>query len=584
MVFPPRSYSTELTSATSRVSSPADPWKVNAEINSSQADLIMTKNKRSLRELLYEFADGTSAHGVGKIGSTAKAKSWFWCVFWVLVTLTCAGMVISQGILLLETYLDKPTKSDIDVTYVRTVQFPAVTICNLNIIRRSKIRSFGDAEAIVSTFDKFMEREPPKDGHDHDKEGAAANQSSSGSSSTSFGPPDRQKEAMKESLKIDDSNAEEHMRLSNVTVDEQAYAEYLILSTLAKQNMSDLMDAGHEFNELVFRCNWKDFSCKDGDFLKYWKRTWNWRYGNCYTFNSGATEDGKKTPVLTSTKPGPQYGLTLDLFVNQGEYIPSISQEAGVRILLTPQRSIPFPVDEGFTVSPGFSTSIGLRQLHIVRVDPFKNDSCYGHDTLEDFSVYKRFKGSKYSVQGCMYSCLAEAQKDKCKCTEGKFPVGGEICLNVTELQCVQEQQKRYDNDELGCSRRCPQPCQQMSFRTSMSNSAWAQSYEKQVQAMMRREGDTNFKNMGNDKDTLRQNFLRIKIYFEELNMEKITYSEYYAFENLMSDVGGQLGLWIGVSFITVAEVIKLLLDMIRVLARKFYLTDGEVRDIHEMK
>ena len=35
------------------------------------------------------------------------------------MTLTCAGMVISQGILLLETYLDKPTKSDIDVTYVR---------------------------------------------------------------------------------------------------------------------------------------------------------------------------------------------------------------------------------------------------------------------------------------------------------------------------------------------------------------------------------------------------------------------------------------------------------------------------------
>lgn len=66
--------------------------------------------------------------------------------------------------------------------------------------------------------------------------------------------------------------------------------------------------------------------------------------------------------------------------------------------------------------------------------------------------------------------------------------------------------------------------------------------------------------------------------------MEKITYSEYYAFENLLSDVGGQLGLWIGVSFITVAELIKLLLDIIRVLARKFYFTDGEVRDIHEMK
>lgn len=53
----------------------------------------------------------------------------------------------------------------------------------------------------------------------------------------------------------------------------------------------------------------------------------------------------------------------MDLFINQEEYIPSLSQEAGVRILLTPQRNIPFPVDEGFTVSPGFATSIGLRQV-----------------------------------------------------------------------------------------------------------------------------------------------------------------------------------------------------------------------------
>ena len=51
------------------------------------------------------------------------------------------------------------------------------------------------------------------------------------------------------------------------------------------------------------------------DFLKYWKRTWSWRYGNCYTFNSGATEDGKKTPVLTSTKPGPQYGNGVICFI-----------------------------------------------------------------------------------------------------------------------------------------------------------------------------------------------------------------------------------------------------------------------------
>lgn len=48
-----------------------------------------------------------------------------------------------------------------------------------------------------------------------------------------------------------------------------------------------------------------------------------------------------------------------------------------------------------------------------------------------------------------------------------------------------------------------------------------------------------------------------------------------------MSDIGGQLGLWIGVSVITVAELLKLLLDVIKVLCRKAYST--EVKDVKDI-
>lgn len=58
--------------------------------------------------------------------------------------------------------------------------------------------------------------------------------------------------------------------------------------------------------------------------------------------------------------------------MNQKEYIPILSQEAGVRVLITGQRSIPFPVDEGFTVSPGFATSIALRQVCLNQTDLYK--------------------------------------------------------------------------------------------------------------------------------------------------------------------------------------------------------------------
>lgn len=94
----------------------------------------MAKNKPSLRDLLHEFAEETSAHGAIKISS---AKSIFWRVFWVLVSLVCLGMVIYQGILLFNTFLDKPTKSDIDVTYIRVSStvgrlVSAILSCRLN--------------------------------------------------------------------------------------------------------------------------------------------------------------------------------------------------------------------------------------------------------------------------------------------------------------------------------------------------------------------------------------------------------------------------------------------------------------------
>ena len=43
-----------------------------------------------------------------------------------------------------------------------------------------------------------------------------------------------------------------------------------------------------------------------------------------------------------------------------------------------------------------------------------------------------------------------------------------------------------------------------------------------------------------------------------------------------MSDIGGQLGLWIGVSVITIAEMLKLLLDILHALCRKAHISDDE--------
>ena len=47
-----------------------------------------------------------------------------------------------------------------------------------------------------------------------------------------------------------------------------------------------------------------------------------------------------------------------------------------------------------------------------------------------------------------------------------------------------------------------------------------------------------------------------IEVFFEQLNYESLMESEAYGMSNLLSDFGGQLGLWMGVSVITIFEVV----------------------------
>ena len=124
------------------------------------------------------------------------------------------------------------------------------------MLKRSSIHNFTGAKKIIASFDDFMEGKKSDGENEHLPSGSGNN--------TSFGPPDQRRELMKNSLKIDHSGAEEHLSLSNVTVDSQAYAEDLIVRMLAEYDDKRLQKGGHPFDEFVFRCNWKDFNCKEG--------------------------------------------------------------------------------------------------------------------------------------------------------------------------------------------------------------------------------------------------------------------------------------------------------------------------------
>ena len=51
-----------------------------------------------------------------------------------------------------------------------------------------------------------------------------------------------------------------------------------------------------------------------------------------------------------------------------------------------------------------------------------------------------------------------------------------------------------------------------------------------------------------------------LEIYYEQMSFEVLTESQAYILVNLISDIGGQAGLWMGASILTLIELISFFL------------------------
>ncbi|CAH3197944.1 unnamed protein product, partial [Porites evermanni] len=118
-------------------------------------------------------------------------------------------------------------------------------------------------------------------------------------------------------------------------------------------------------------------------------------------------------------------GLKLNLFIEQSQYIPEISDTAGARVVIHEQGQVPFPYNEGHSVLPSRSTSYrGGGQ----REDPFGNGSCVSESALNGKNLYAKKYNASYSKQACMNTCHADKQIADCGCAEGQFPTDADIC------------------------------------------------------------------------------------------------------------------------------------------------------------
>ncbi|XP_070554900.1 degenerin unc-8-like [Ptychodera flava] len=322
--------------------------------------------------------------------------------------------------------------------------------------------------------------------------------------------------------------------------------DYSDLRRVLKLTREEIAIYGHQAEDFILQCTYDEKSCSPSEFSTFQDD----HYGNCFKFNHGRGG----TVLRDAKRQGALYGLRLTLFLEQNEYISIYGRNAGTRVNISPLDASVLPQDEGITIMPGTVTSIGIREKHIHRrTEPYgkcgtNSDNLYGYNHV-------------YSVLACQNTCVQRQMLKYCKCVDS-YIMGEPQCLitNITQDTCRQFIRYLFQTQKLDCD--CRIPCEEHYYDMTISQSLWPATVHlsyllKTIHSISPKTKDIN------DAQSVSLNLAQLEVYFEQLTIESTTELPAYGMEDFLSDIGGTLGLYIGLSVITVAEFIELVASII---------------------
>ena len=108
----------------------------------------------------------------------------------------------------------------------------------------------------------------------------------------------------------------------------------------------------------------------------------------------------------------------------------------------------------------------------------------------------------------------------------------------------------------------CVSACEYTTFDISTSYTAFPakNSLQTLIEVLQNETGEA----LPTSMSYYEENILIIDIYFESLNVELQTTKDAYGVVALLSDIGGQLGLFLGVSVISVMEFVTWVVDELK--------------------
>lgn len=465
------------------------------------------------QSITKEFFESSTIHGLSPMYG---AKNIYTRIFWITVFTASLSLLTWQVAKLVTKIYKYETITNIQSTLLDNMEFPAVTLCNVIPFRQSQLDKLDLS---------FMQR-------------------------------------------LDNSSTEtEQERVFRVQMSRM----------LGKMPDEDLYNLGHSNKSFLLpklkMCSFSDKKCKLGlDFRTIMDPS----IGNCFQF-------GDKSKIQNQS--GPESGLSLLLNVNQDDYgdTDSSSFPGAGAILLIGQFGMlidSFTLENrGILLLPGTLTKIKIEKKVVKRLPTPYPDECVQNKSATDlFGVH--FKDSlPYSSELCKTFCFVRLQMEFCgyisssteylmqhivdvKKSNISFGNSTGKASILKEYKCLRRSTRKYNKGRLKCD--CRPACYEERFHVKYSSAMWP-SHLKSKQLLQDLQSKYKAQKSYANWTTadVYKNLLKLQVYFEDFTVETIEQRPAYGWDDFLSDLGGQAGLWIGASVFSWLEVSSLLINFI---------------------
>ncbi|CAF4701698.1 unnamed protein product [Rotaria sp. Silwood1] len=463
--------------------------------------------------IVREFCLNTSTHALPGIARSASIHN---RIFWSISFIGFAAIMIFFIVKAIMAYFDYPTS--MDITYIREwpQYFPAFSFCNGSPLRYDQI---------MGPFLSYIN-----------------------------------------ATNINSTTTADTFQLSDLW-------DFLIY----KSNINESVESYFfSLSSMLRTCTYNFQPCSVQDFIPFLSSS----YGLCYTFNAKLTNSYTDS-IRYINQGGGDGNLYLGLYVHSHQYVPYTANSAGIIALVHDNTQLPLIEAAGLELAPGRKHKLGYRKKTAYFLSsPYT--SCTSEISPSMKAMLEKYRGADYGYSEtiCYQLCEQKYIYEQCGCVNPNLwnarsivkPDSEEIIIaplcNVTN-QCYSTAANKIWTSSSLMNKYCLdclQQCTITSFIVQASSSRAPLEWEmNDIKAFVENSSVSLPANWSITwREHIYADYLAVNIARETNIVETNSQTATMGLVDVLSNIGGQTGLWIGISFLSIMEIIEMLYRLMR--------------------